>query len=541
MSWQTALLGIWALGALAILGRIIVGLVAVGFLSRRTQVITDAPWLPMAMDIAREMGVSSRLRFLRSGRAAMPVATGIFTPSVIMPEDADTWSESRLRVVLLHELAHVKRRDCLTHVLAQAACAFYWFNPLAWIGARQLRAERERACDDLVLSAGTRGADYAEHLLEIARVAIDVRPRLAAAAIAMARPYELEGRLLAILNPRLNRHGARQRLVWQVAIVAAAIALPVATVRLVGDEADASAPVEPPPIASPRAEPLTPAAESNGFRPAEQRSPAPSPLEHVSNGAIEALTVGPAEADSDSDGEDVGSASSDASDDDTTPGVSPAVVQALTDALEDSDAEVRQSAMHALARFRSPATYEAFIAGLKDEDAEVRQLAAFGLSHLRDARASDALILALGDKDAEVRQKAAFALSQLRTAQAVPALTAALEDPDDEVREQALFALTQIGDRSAVPALIAALADRNADVRKQAAFGLSQIGDQAAVPSLIAALRDAESDVREQAAFALSQIGDESALEALTAAIKDPVADVRQQAIFAISQIAERH
>ena len=50
----------------------------------------------------------------------MPVATGIFRPAVIMPTDADTWSESRLRIVLLHELAHVKRRDCLTHMLGQA-------------------------------------------------------------------------------------------------------------------------------------------------------------------------------------------------------------------------------------------------------------------------------------------------------------------------------------------------------------------------------------------------------------------------------------
>ena len=145
MSWQTMLAAVWLMGATVILARILVGLVAIRWLSRRTQEITDAAWLPMARAVAREMGITPRLRFLRGGRASMPVAAGIFRPAVIMPAAADTWTESRLRVVLLHELAHVKRRDCLTHVLGQAACAFHWFNPLAWLAVKRA-ADRARAC-----------------------------------------------------------------------------------------------------------------------------------------------------------------------------------------------------------------------------------------------------------------------------------------------------------------------------------------------------------------------------------------------------------
>ena len=154
----------------------------------------------------------------------MPVATGLFRPSVIMPADADTWSESRLRVVLLHELAHVKRRDCLTHVLAQAACAFYWFNPLAWLAVKRARAERERACDDLVLACGTRGSDYADLLLEMARVLRGDRfpALLGGASLAMAHRSQLEGRLMAILDPRVPRSGLTRARALAVVAVAAA-------------------------------------------------------------------------------------------------------------------------------------------------------------------------------------------------------------------------------------------------------------------------------------------------------------------------------
>ena len=142
-------------GAAAVLGRLACGLLGVQWMSRRTERVTDAPWLPLARALAAELGISPRIVFLRSGSAAMPMAWGILRPSVLMPADADTWPAERLRIVLLHELAHVKRRDCLTHMLAQVACALYWFNPLAWMAARHVRTERERACDDLVLAAGT--------------------------------------------------------------------------------------------------------------------------------------------------------------------------------------------------------------------------------------------------------------------------------------------------------------------------------------------------------------------------------------------------
>ena len=163
----------------------------------------------------------------------MPMAWGIVRPAVLMPADADEWPGERLRIVLLHELAHVRRRDCLTHVLAQAACAVYWFHPLAWMAARRARAERERACDDLVLAAGTRGSDYAEELLQIARVMRAGRfpAVLAGATLAMAHRSQLEGRLLAILDPRMPRRGMTRVRALATSIACACAVVPLAALQ----------------------------------------------------------------------------------------------------------------------------------------------------------------------------------------------------------------------------------------------------------------------------------------------------------------------
>ena len=160
---------------------------------------------------------------LASDHVTVPFTSGILRPVVVVPTSAlTTWTDERIRVVLLHELAHVRRRDCLVQAMSQVACAAYWFNPLTWVAARRLRAERERACDDLVLEAGLRGADYAQHLLDIART-VTSRRSLSAAALAMARPSELEGRLLAILDGHRARRVVGARFSWRLAAAIVAI------------------------------------------------------------------------------------------------------------------------------------------------------------------------------------------------------------------------------------------------------------------------------------------------------------------------------
>src|SRR6185295_9790748 len=106
-----------------------------------------------------------------------------------------------------------------------------WFHPLAWSLDRAARSECEQACDDLVLDAGTRPSEYADHLLGIARL-LPRRDPFGAVTLAMSRRSQLEGRLLSILHPHARRDAVSRRAVLFSALVAMLFVVPVAALRL---------------------------------------------------------------------------------------------------------------------------------------------------------------------------------------------------------------------------------------------------------------------------------------------------------------------
>ena len=131
-------------------------------------------------------------------------------PVILLPAGACAWTAERLEMVLTHELAHVRRRDLWWRLAGTLACCLYWFHPLAWWAAAQQRKESEMACDDQVLM-GCSSDSYAEGLVAVAREASGARTP--AAVMAMAKPRELEGRLVAVLDGSRRRVGASG---WQV-------------------------------------------------------------------------------------------------------------------------------------------------------------------------------------------------------------------------------------------------------------------------------------------------------------------------------------
>src|SRR4051812_26876098 len=228
------LAAIWFAGAIFVLLRLAIGTWRVNQLAREGSRVEDGVWLSLTQRLANRLGVTRPLTLLRGERLAVPVTWGIVYPAVLLPEDADEWTEERRRFVLVHEMAHVKRFDALTQLLAQFAVAVFWFDPLVWFAGHQMRVEREHACDDYVLRDGTAPSLYAGELLEMVRsIGTPTHDRAAPAfaALAMARRSEFEGRMLAILDPRLDRHTLQRRGTFMTASILALLLLPLAALR----------------------------------------------------------------------------------------------------------------------------------------------------------------------------------------------------------------------------------------------------------------------------------------------------------------------
>ncbi len=492
---------LWAVGATMILAYAISGAIGAWWI-RRSAAVVEAPWVDEAQTLAEVFEIPGPVVVAESTLVTMPIVCGVWRPSIVVPADAAHWSDERRRVVVLHELAHIKRRDCLTQSLAQLVCAVYWFNPIVWLAARRMRAERERACDDFVLAAGEKGPDYAAHLLDIAKTA-QHRRLSPIVGLAMARPSQLEGRLLAILDPAIRRSSTLYTRVASIAFVLL-IAVPVGAVHL--ENSSPSADEFESASATTSRTPAT-AAES----PAVPPLPEPQPRPSVASAATEPIAERVHRAPSGEIGPQL-------------------------DAQIGGQIATAMAAQNAVAA--DPKTVEALIAALADSDPDVRETVVMTLGRMRDERIVPALLPLLKDSSADVREHVVFALARTGDPRAAAAVMTMVDDASADVRQQAVHLLAQSRNRDAVPALLKALKDSSADVRQQAVFGLGHLRDASAVEPLLDALKDSSADVRQQAAFALGQIRDPRALPALTAALRDAVADVRQQAAFAIGHIA---
>ncbi len=159
---------LYAAPAIALLLLTLVALLRLVALRSRADILVEPQWLSALAHAQRRMNFKNGTALLVSDELASPISWGLVRPVILLNKDALS-ATREAEAIIAHELAHVARLDWAKLMLARVATAVFWFNPLAWVLAREAHQLREEAADDAVLAANVDGADYAQLLVGVAR------------------------------------------------------------------------------------------------------------------------------------------------------------------------------------------------------------------------------------------------------------------------------------------------------------------------------------------------------------------------------------
>lgn len=118
-----------------------------------------------------EMGIHRNIHVYSTAFLKSPIIVGLLKPCIYLPIHLiSDYNESDMRYMLLHELQHYKHKDAVASYLMNLAGVVYWFNPLVWYALKEMRNDREVACDTSVLKMLEEDAyeDYGNTLINFA-------------------------------------------------------------------------------------------------------------------------------------------------------------------------------------------------------------------------------------------------------------------------------------------------------------------------------------------------------------------------------------
>lgn len=212
--WATYLFLAWATIATAGLSRVALGLWQLRKMRAGNRVIELADLDPVLQRTLAEFQASRTATLAVSDKLTVPAAIGFFHPMIVLPKWAlRELSTTELNSILIHELAHLERRDDWTNLAQKVLRALLFFHPAVWWLERQLSLEREMACDDVVLSRTANPRAYAECLITVAERSL-MRRGLALAQAAVSKMRQTTLRVSQILDG--NRSAATR--VWKPAL-----------------------------------------------------------------------------------------------------------------------------------------------------------------------------------------------------------------------------------------------------------------------------------------------------------------------------------
>lgn len=221
---------LWIAGAVLLIGRMLIGYGIVWCLRSQAQVQRDGPLCDALRQARRTLDSYPKVEVATSPSISSPMALGILRPIIVFPADlVEKLSADKLSLILMHELAHVRRWDNLTLLLHRLVSAVLFFHPAVWLCGRMLRREAEQACDDLVVCTTGRSEAYARGLAHVAERAAHLNPlmrRIPTMNAFAATESDLALRIRRTLGGSARRMGTRAR------VLAVVLLCPLAVVTL---------------------------------------------------------------------------------------------------------------------------------------------------------------------------------------------------------------------------------------------------------------------------------------------------------------------
>lgn len=199
---------VWALGVVSFATYVALCVVKAAVLRRQSEAVTTGVWNRLLAELTQRLRLRRAIERCEHPEPVVPLTLGVLRAVVLLPQIGREWPEPMKRTVLLHELAHVRRRDVACQLLGRMACTLFWFHPFAWYGLRRLRQEGEQACDDAVVRSGERASDYADQLLQVAQFCCE--PRGLSPGLAMAEGSSLEVRVKSMFDKTRSHEPIRK-------------------------------------------------------------------------------------------------------------------------------------------------------------------------------------------------------------------------------------------------------------------------------------------------------------------------------------------
>lgn len=217
ISWPYLLFGVWLTGCMIMLVRIGRGLYQLHLYRSTAIPFPIAAHRPLD-DLLQRFNVKG-LSVLFHPTIPTPITWTAWNPVILLPAPARYWSQAELEVVVLHELAHIRRKDFYFHLISLFTLAIYWFHPLLWWLNKRYLLEREKACDEAVIQTGVNAVHYAEKLLAIAKRLLPARSSASVLALQMAQPSLIKTRIVAALEVAPFTRGISGKNKWTMILI----------------------------------------------------------------------------------------------------------------------------------------------------------------------------------------------------------------------------------------------------------------------------------------------------------------------------------